>query len=58
MRLLRRLICLLVGHRAGHALFRYDYCAKTRDINQWPGRSYGIAACGFECARCGAKVTA
>lgn len=56
MNLLRRIACLFLGHQPGHGLYHYAYGGQSAERKQWPGRQYAIAPCGYECARCGAKV--
>ena len=52
---MKRLLCFFLGHRSGHSLFRYQYDGPIQ-ARQYPGRSYTVVACGFECLRCGARV--
>lgn len=50
---MKRLVCLLVGHRRGDELFRY---ATTGDTQRPDSRTKAIVTAGYVCARCGAKV--
>jgi hypothetical protein len=48
---LRRLLCLLLGHRPGSEVFRYAKLPKT--AAQWPSRPVFFVLIGRECDRCG-----